>query len=141
MLARKTAYDDYYNNHAYDERTTEKRRAAPSEQYNTTLRRQVAVLVVMSLFFAFLMVIRSDTFIQSGYKLVQVKKQETQLMKEIDYLEVKLATAKSPERIVDLAQKIGMVSTEHNLYVSLATDKADKDKKMIDKQQAVVNNK
>jgi len=140
MLARKSAYD-YYDNHAYEERTTENRTAQPKEQCNTTLRRQVAILVVMCLFFAFLMVMRSDTFIQSGYKLVEAKKQEAQLMKEIEYLEVKLAKAKSPERIVGLAEKIGMISTEHNLYVSLTNNNSGKEKKMVDKQQAVVNNK
>lgn len=140
MLARKNAYD-YYNNHAQKERTIENSPVVVKNQCNTTLRRQVAVLVMMSLFFAFFMVIRSDTFIQNGYKLVEVKKQEAQLTKEIEYLEVQLAKAKCPERIVGMAEKIGMVSTERNLYVTLTSANINKDKKISNEQQAVVNNK
>lgn len=127
MLARKIAPG--YDNREHKDRKTEKRSAIKYKQFNTTLRRQVATLVVMSLFFAFLMVIRSDSYIQSGYKLVEAKRQEAQLVKDINYLELKLAKAKSPERIVTMAQKIGMVSTEHNLYVNIVTPNSDKDKK------------
>jgi cell division protein FtsL len=125
MLARKLYdYQEYdyesYANHSY-ERVRQEEHAAvaqPAAQTcDTALRRRVAALVLMTLLFAFCMVMRSDVFIQNGYELTELKSQETKLLKNIEHLQVTLAQSRSPERITALAGAIGMVAADSNLYV------------------------
>ena len=118
MLARKHEYDyEYYDEYAFQEKTT----PVFEKKCNFSLRRKVVSLVVMTLMFAFYMVMRTDVLIQQGYELVAIKKQEVEIVKNIDFLNVNLAKAKSPERITALASKIGMVPADKSLYVSSKT--------------------
>ena len=119
MLAKKISYDSYdyadYKEHVIRE-NVQKEKA--QEVCNTSLRRQVAMIVGMTLMFAFWMAMRSDVFIQNGYELVAMKKQEAEAIKTIEYMQVGLSKLKSPERIAAMAAKIGMVPADKNLYVT-----------------------
>jgi cell division protein FtsL len=130
MLARKlknyendyeygTVARDKYGRGQYAENCARTRTVA-REDHNTALRRQVALLVFMTLLFAFYMVMRSDVFIQNGYELTKLKQQEVELIKKIEYLQVNLTKAKAPERITVLAEKLGMTAADRNMYVKTA---------------------
>ena len=119
MLAKKIQYDYYdYQDYKYEEATLPQVKAKPKAVCNTALRKKAFAIVIMTLFFAFYMVMRNDVFIQNGYTLVQMKEQEAELVKNIEYSKVNLAKAKSPERITVLAAQLGMVPADKNVYVS-----------------------
>lgn len=115
MLARKYSYDYYeYENRQQQQETVYVKR----EVCNTALRKKVLAIVLMTLLFAFYMVMRNDVFIQEGYALVKLKEQEAELVKNIEYTKVNIAKAKSPERITVLAGGLGMVQADKNVYVN-----------------------
>ena len=144
MLARKLRNYEEYD---YDTASTQEHaRGLDAEdtlqdktfarvRYNIVLRRQVALMVLTTLLFAFYMVMRSDVFIQNGYELTKLKSQEVELTKKIEYLQVNLAKAKAPDRIVSLAEKLGMTAAERNIYVKAGgageTEKVKKEQKEI----------
>ncbi|MDR3349239.1 MAG: hypothetical protein LBO03_06515 [Acidaminococcales bacterium] len=143
MLARKkTNYDEYDYFAAANERYTH---GAADEDFiqepsvrvrcNTVLRRQVALMVMTTLLFAFYMVMRSDVFIQDGYELTKLKKQEVELTKKIDYLQVTLAKAKAPDRITVLAEKLGMAAANRNMYVKAGDGRPDREAKKTEKNK------
>ena len=128
MLARKLRYEheyeyEYYAGKsaaAHQQATDAIRVSAPAVRVpvcNTVLRRRVAAVVIMILAFAFCMAMRSDVFIQNGYKLNELRKQENELIKNIEYMQVNLAKARAPERIIARAEQLGMVAANGNFYV------------------------
>ncbi len=132
MLARKIDYDyyryeQYTLNNEYEQQAIE----MPKKVYNTKLRFRAKVLVFMVLSLYFCMVMRSDAFIQKGNELLAMKKQETEITRNIEYMQINLARDKAPQRIIALAEKNGMVSANKNLYISVAsTEKVDKEKQI-----------
>ena len=118
MLARKLDYDNYrQTEYAVPEKKAEKFVLHEETPCNSELRKKVLAIVAMVLFFAFYLVMRNDVMIQNGYTLGTLKKQEVEMMKNVEYMQVNLAKAKSPERITVLAGQIGMVTAEQNIYV------------------------
>jgi hypothetical protein len=123
MLARKLdryTYEDYdaYSASRYEvPKIPEWDASAKTGECNRKLRRRAASAVIMVLAFAFYMVMRSDIFIQNGYELTRLKKEEAEIIKQVEYLEVVLAQARSPERIAALAAQLGMAPAESTLYV------------------------
>ena len=124
MLARKIQYEQYnYSDYAYQEEVLPQVHSAPRSARATALRTKVFAIVAMLLLFAFYMVMRADTERKNGNILVQMKTQEAELVKNIEYSKVNIAKAKAPERITALAAGIGMVTADKNVYVSAVQPK------------------
>ncbi len=124
MLARKI---NYYEEHEYTgyEKIDAQEQIRPYTRpvCNTSLRRQVATLVLVVLSFAFLMVMRSDVYIQKSYELGALQREEAVVVKNNEHLQVRMAALKAPERITTLARGLGMVNADKNMYVSAAAGK------------------
>jgi len=97
-------------------------REAPAPVCDTVKRRRVGAFALATLFFAFWMVARNDIFIRSGYELTELKRTESELTKNIEYVQVNLAKARSPERIIAKAEQLGMMRAEGNFYVRLVPE-------------------
>ena len=130
MLARKLDYDYYkQTEYAAPEKKAEKFVLHEEVECDSQLRKKALAIVAMVLFFAFYLVMRNDVMIQNGYTLGALKKQEVEMMKNVDYMQVNLAKAKSPERITVLAGQIGMVTAEQNIYVGGANSEIKPEQK------------
>ena len=124
MFARKIQYDQYdYSDYAYKESVLPQVRSAHRVVRTTALQTKVFAIVAMLLLFAFYMVMRADTERKNGNILLQMKTQEAELVKNIEYSKVNIAKAKSPERITALAAGLGMVTADKNVYVSAVQPK------------------
>lgn len=118
MLARKLDYDYYKKTeYAAHEKIAVKPAVSEEPRCNLSLRKKTLVITLMFFSLIFYKTMRNDVMIQNGYTLGNLKKQEVEMMKNVEYIKVNLAKAKSPERITVLAGQIGMVTAEQNIYV------------------------
>lgn len=121
MLARK--YEDYaWEEQAYQEVQTYQEQPAPQRQVNRDpyrrLRNRVIIFSVVVLATYFISVMRSATMVNYGSQLVQLRKQETQLVNKNNELKIEVEQLKGPERIIGLAeQHLGMSVARSNIYV------------------------
>lgn len=120
MLARK------YDNSAWERQAeTEKQQPAPrklpgQESYKV-LRNRLFFMLGIVLVTYFIVVVRSESMVVYGNQLVQLQKQEAQLISKNNELKIEVEQLKGPERIIGLAeQRLGMSVARSNIYVKSA---------------------
>ena len=123
MLARK--YEDY----AWEaQEYREVQAPAPQRQINTDpyrrLRNRAIIFTAVLLATYFVSVMRSTAIVNYDSQLVQLRKQETQLINKNNELKIEVEQLKGPERIIGLAeQHLGMSVARSNIYVKALAQK------------------
>lgn len=79
-------------------------------QVNFNLRSKCFTIGILVAVMAMLVTVQSEMIVRSGYDLVDIKKQITQLERDNEQLRLDIAKLKSPQRIQNIADKeLGMV--------------------------------
>lgn len=116
MLARK--YDNYAWQQQQVEQEQQPRRASRHQGDNhVALGRAILTAVIVLATYMFV-VWRSEAVVLSGQQLLQLERQEQQLIAKNNELKIEVEQLKGPERIIGLAQqRLGMNVARSNIYV------------------------
>lgn len=120
MLARK--YDNYaWQRQAETEKQQPAPRRLPRREGYKVLRERLFIMLAIVLATYFVVVLRSESMAVYGNQLVQLQKQEAQLISKNNELKIEVEQLKGPERIIGLAeQRLGMSVARSNIYVKSA---------------------
>lgn len=120
MLARK--YDNYaWERQAQIEEQQPAPRIAPRQDGYKLWRRRIFLLLGIVLATYLVVVVRSHSMAVYGGQLVELQKQESQLIAKNNELKIEVEQLKGPERIIGLAeQRLGMSVARSNIYVKSA---------------------
>lgn len=116
MLARK------YDNYAWQQQQVEQEqqpRRAPRHQGDNRVALGRAILTAVIVLATYMFVVwRSEAVVLSGQQLLQLERQEQQLIAKNNELKIEVEQLKGPERIIGLAQqRLGMNVARSNIYV------------------------
>ena len=114
MLARK------YDNYAWQQQQVEQEpRRAPRHQGGNRVALGRAILTAVIVLATYMFVVwRSEAVVLSGQQLLQLERQEQQLIAKNNELKIEVEQLKGPERIIGLAQqRLGMNVARSNIYV------------------------
>ena len=116
MLARK------YDNYAWQQQQVEQEqqpRRAPRYQGDNRVALGRAILTAVIVLATYMLVVwRSEAVVLSGQQLLQLERQEQQLIAKNNELKIEVEQLKGPERIIGLAQqRLGMNVARSNIYV------------------------
>lgn len=120
MLANK------YDNYAWERqaKTSEQQpapRKIPKPDNYRILRNRIFAVVAVILVTYLIVVLRSESMVAYGGQLVELQKQEAQLISKNNELKIEVEQLKGPERIIGLAeQRLGMRVARSNIYVKSA---------------------
>ncbi len=120
MLARK--YDNYaWQRQAEAEKQQPAPRKLPRQEGYKVLRNRLFMMLAAVLLTYLIVVLRSESMVVYGNQLVQLQKQEAQLISKNNELKIEVEQLKGPERIIGLAeQRLGMSVARSNIYVKSA---------------------
>lgn len=97
-----------------------RKQAAPKE--SSLLGQRIVIMAVTLAVFAFTMVARSNVMIAEGNALVDLRRQEAELIRQNDLLRLEVNKLKSPERINTIAKDVlGMTIAKQNIYINKET--------------------
>lgn len=100
-------------------RIYEKKILEQQQQQTAIFAKRIFLVAVTFAIFAFTMVIRSGTLAMMGMELVNLRKQEANLIANNDLLKLEVSKLNSPERINKIAVNVlGMTIAKHNLYIT-----------------------
>ena len=116
MLARK------YDNYAWQQQQVgqeQQPRRAPRHQGDNRVALGRAILTAVIVLATYMFVVwRSEAVVLSGQQLLQLERQEQQLIAKNNELKIEVEQLKGPERIIGLAQqRLGMNVARSNIYV------------------------
>lgn len=120
MLARK--YDNYaWERQAQVEEQQPAPRVAPQKDSCRLWRQRIFLMLGIVLTTYLVVVVRSHSMAVYGGQLVELQKQEAQLIAKNNELKIEVEQLKGPERIIGLAeQRLGMSVARCNIYVKSA---------------------
>lgn len=97
-----------------------RKQAAPKE--SSLLGQRIVIMAVTLAVFAFTMVARSNVMIAEGNALVDLRRQEAELIRQNDLLRLEVNKLKSTERINTIAKDVlGMTIAKQNIYINKET--------------------
>ena len=116
MLARK------YDNYAWQQQQVgqeQQPRRAPRHQGDNRVALGRAILTAVIVLATYMLVVwRSEAVVLSGQQLLQLERQEQQLIAKNNELKIEVEQLKGPERIIGLAEQyLGMSVARSNIYV------------------------
>lgn len=134
MLARKYDNAAWERQAEIDEQQPAPRKAPRRDGYKL-VRNRIFMLLGIVLVTYLVVVVRSHSMAVYGGQLVELQKQEAQLIAKNNDLRIEVEQLKGPERIIGLAeQRLGMSVARSNIYVKSAPTPKDSN-------SAAVNNK